>query len=263
VCINKGSGQKWFAQITYDGKGRKLGNFATKEEAALAYDRVARQCGKVAVWGGGDKKQEKITNFSSLEEGEQAVADALERRTAAKPRYVCRLNEQRTCHTKMTKSGSTRWYGGFATEGEGVPVAEPLLPLCGTTKSGRPARVGRGQRRFADEDDSVPLNLRLQKRHKTKPQNKATQAGRRGGYNVAIPQELAIECKMIECKKTHLCDKKTAKGRHPGVCNKNKKTTGNEGEVVDEEEEESSSSSGNRTTHTTRTCTTQRTVYTH
>jgi hypothetical protein len=40
------SGKRWQAQIRYNGKQHSLGGFDTKEEAALEYDRAARQLGK-------------------------------------------------------------------------------------------------------------------------------------------------------------------------------------------------------------------------
>jgi hypothetical protein len=38
--------KRWRARITYGGKQYSLGTFGTKQEAALAYDRAARQCGE-------------------------------------------------------------------------------------------------------------------------------------------------------------------------------------------------------------------------
>jgi hypothetical protein len=38
--------KRWQAKIRYDSKQRFLGSFDTKQEAALAYDREARQCGE-------------------------------------------------------------------------------------------------------------------------------------------------------------------------------------------------------------------------
>jgi hypothetical protein len=59
------SGKRWKAQIRYDSKRHSLGLFDTKQEAALAYDREARQCGK-----------DKALNYESIAAAEEAAAHA-------------------------------------------------------------------------------------------------------------------------------------------------------------------------------------------
>jgi hypothetical protein len=58
-------GKRWQASIHYSSKNRTLGYFDTKLEAALAYDREARQCGK-----------DKPLNYESIEEAEEAAVQA-------------------------------------------------------------------------------------------------------------------------------------------------------------------------------------------
>jgi hypothetical protein len=57
------SGKRWKARLRYDGKYHNLGTFDTKQQAALAYDRKARQCGK-----------DKHMNYESTKEAEEAAA---------------------------------------------------------------------------------------------------------------------------------------------------------------------------------------------
>jgi hypothetical protein len=59
------SGKRWMAQTTYDSKQHTLGYFDTREEAALAYDRKARQCGK-----------DKLLNYESIKAAEEAAVQA-------------------------------------------------------------------------------------------------------------------------------------------------------------------------------------------
>jgi hypothetical protein len=56
------SKKRWKSRITYDGKQYNLGRFDTKQEAALAYDREARQCGKG-----------KPLNYDSIKAAAEAV----------------------------------------------------------------------------------------------------------------------------------------------------------------------------------------------
>jgi hypothetical protein len=57
--------KRWRAQINYGGKRHKLGCFDTKQEAALAYDKHARQRGK-----------DTLLNYESIKTAEEAVAQA-------------------------------------------------------------------------------------------------------------------------------------------------------------------------------------------
>jgi hypothetical protein len=58
-------GKRWKAEIYYDSKKHYLGTFGTKQEAALAYDREARQCG-----------EDKAPNYESIAAAEEAAAAA-------------------------------------------------------------------------------------------------------------------------------------------------------------------------------------------
>jgi hypothetical protein len=63
--------KRWKAQIYYDNKSHSLGSFGTKQEAALAYDREARQCGK-----------DKPLNYENIRAAEEAAVQAHEAHAA-------------------------------------------------------------------------------------------------------------------------------------------------------------------------------------
>jgi hypothetical protein len=70
----RASGKRWQASFAYDSKNHSLGSFDTKQEAALAYDRAARQCGK-----------DKPLNYESIAAAEEAAAQAHAEHTLAHP----------------------------------------------------------------------------------------------------------------------------------------------------------------------------------
>jgi hypothetical protein len=69
------NGKRWAAYIHYDSKRHSLGTFDTKQEAALAYDREARQ-------RGGDKP----LNFDNIKAAEDVAAQAQAERAIAQPK---------------------------------------------------------------------------------------------------------------------------------------------------------------------------------
>jgi hypothetical protein len=72
------SGKRWHAKIRYDSKNHNLGSFDTKQEAALAYDKSARQCG-----------EDKRLNYESIAAAEEAAVQA-HAEHALKPFAGCR-----------------------------------------------------------------------------------------------------------------------------------------------------------------------------
>lgn len=58
------SGKRWKSTVCYDGRHHSLGVFNTKEEAAVAYDKEARQ----------HKGPNVPCNFDNAEEGDAAAS---------------------------------------------------------------------------------------------------------------------------------------------------------------------------------------------
>jgi hypothetical protein len=67
--------KRWKATICYDSKNHFLGSFETKQEAALAYGRAARQCG-----------EDKPLNYESIKAAEEAAVQAHAEYTLAHPK---------------------------------------------------------------------------------------------------------------------------------------------------------------------------------
>jgi hypothetical protein len=91
----RANGKRWQVHITYGGKQRYLGTFDTKQEAALTYDREARQCG-----------EDKALNYESIKAAEDAAAQAgweLETRPGS-------TAKKRGREKNTTAAGKRAWY---------------------------------------------------------------------------------------------------------------------------------------------------------
>jgi hypothetical protein len=109
------NGKRWRAKTNYGGKSHYLGNFGTKQEAALAYDKEARK-------RGGDEK--KALNYSTIEEAEEAAVQARveygptrERARAASGYYGVGADRKRW-KAAISYGGERHYLGSFDTKQE-------------------------------------------------------------------------------------------------------------------------------------------------
>jgi hypothetical protein len=120
--------KRWKTQIKYDSKQRYLGTFDTKQEAALVYDREARQCG-----------EEKPLNYESLKAAEQASVHAKAEWTMRpKPRppsgfYGVSAKGKRW-RAEINYSGKKHYLGSFATKEEAALTHDKQARQCGEEK---------------------------------------------------------------------------------------------------------------------------------
>jgi hypothetical protein len=129
--------KRWQAQLRYDSKNHCLGTFDTKQEAALAYDREARQCG-----------EDKLLNYESIKAAEEAAAEAQAEHILVhdmcagpqqpKPRpasgfYGVRANRKRW-HAKIRYDNKQHNLGTFDTKQEAALAYDREARQCGEDK---------------------------------------------------------------------------------------------------------------------------------
>jgi hypothetical protein len=131
------SGKRWPAKIHYDNKSHHLGTFDTKQEAALAYDRAARQCG-----------EEKLLNYESIKAAEEAAVQAQAEHILVhdmcagpkqpKPRpasgfYGVSASGKRW-QALICYDNKTHFLGSFATKQEAALAYDREIMKCGQVK---------------------------------------------------------------------------------------------------------------------------------
>jgi hypothetical protein len=127
------NGKRWAAKISYDSKQHSLGSFDTKQEAALAYDKDARQCG-----------EDKPLNYESIaaadEAAVQAQAEHILNKLAPQPKtrppsgfYGVSAAGKRW-QAAIRYDSKHHYLGSFATKQEAALAYDKEAKQCGEDK---------------------------------------------------------------------------------------------------------------------------------
>jgi hypothetical protein len=127
--------KRWSAKIYCDSKNHSLGSFDTKQEAALVYDRAARECG-----------EDKPLNFDSIKAAEEAAVQAKVEYTRVHPRPRKKVPPRPTSGFYGVRAAKKRWQaticydnkthflGSFGTKQEAALAFDREARQCGQDK---------------------------------------------------------------------------------------------------------------------------------
>jgi hypothetical protein len=187
--------KRWKAQVRYNSKDHYIGSFDTKQEAALAYDKEARQCG-----------EEKPLNYESIKAAEEAAAKAqaehkLTHPTQPKPRppsgfYGVSANKERW-KAQVRYDSKRHHLGTFDTKQEAALAYDKEARQCGEDKPLNYESIAAAEERGSSTSTSRA------RAHTSKPG---------GSPNLETPN---IDLDKTEAARSSACAARTRRSRAP------------------------------------------------